>query len=81
MSIYYMLDLLHVRIGNLNWCKCRHCKNETREIACLCCRETEVDAMLISSAKILLLLAIARLLGTRASLIYPVDEFFFLFLV
>ena len=25
-------DLLHIRIGNLHWCKCRHCKNEAREI-------------------------------------------------
>ena len=30
--------------------KCGHCKNEAREIDCLCCRE--VDAMLIASAKI-----------------------------
>ena len=30
--------------------KCRHCKNEVREIDCLCC--TEVDAMLIASARI-----------------------------
>ena len=29
--------------------KCGHCKNEKREIDCLCCRE--VDAMLIASAK------------------------------
>ena len=29
--------------------KCRHCKNEVREIDCLCCRE--VVAMLIASAK------------------------------
>ena len=45
-------DLLHVRIGNLNWCKCEHCKKDAREIDCLCCRETEVDAMFINSAKI-----------------------------
>ena len=44
-------DLLHIRIGNLNWCKCGHCKYEARETDCLCCKETEVDAMLISSAK------------------------------
>ena len=44
-------DLLHIRIGNLDWCKCGHCKNEAREIDCLCCRE--VNAMLIASAKIL----------------------------
>ena len=43
-------DLLHIRIGNLDWYKCGHCKNEAREIDCLCCRE--VDAMLIASAKI-----------------------------
>ena len=30
--------------------KCRHCKNEEREIDCLCCRE--VGAKLITSAKI-----------------------------
>ena len=41
---------LHIRIGNLNWCKCRHCKNEAREIDCLCCREAH--AMFIASAKI-----------------------------
>ena len=44
-------DLLHIRIGNLDWCKCGHFKTETREIDCLCC--IEVDAMLISSVKIL----------------------------
>ena len=43
-------DLLHIKIGNLNWCKCGHCKNEVREIDCLCCRK--VDAILIASAKI-----------------------------
>ena len=43
-------NLLHIRIGNLDWYKCRHCKNEVREIDCLCCRE--VGAMLISSVKI-----------------------------
>ena len=43
-------NLLHIRIGNLDWCKCGRCKNETREIDCLCCRE--VNAMLIASAKI-----------------------------
>ena len=32
------------------WCKCRHDKNEAREIDFLCCRE--VDAMLIAWAKI-----------------------------
>ena len=43
-------DLLHIRIGNLDWCKGGHCKNEAKEIDYLCCRE--VDAMLITSAKI-----------------------------
>ena len=43
-------DLLHIRKGNPNWYKCRHCKIETREIDCLCCREA--DSMLIASAKI-----------------------------
>ena len=42
-------DLLHIRIKNLDWYKCGHCKNEAREIDCLCCRE--VDVMLIASAK------------------------------
>ena len=44
-------DLLHIRIGNRNWCKCGHLKNEAREIDCLCCRE--VAAKLLASAKIL----------------------------
>ena len=43
-------DLLHIRLGNLDWCKYGHCKNEAREIDCLCCRV--VGAMLIASAKI-----------------------------
>ena len=34
-------NLLHIRIGNLAWCKCRHCKNEVRAIDCLCCREMD----------------------------------------
>ena len=50
-TILQSADLLHIRIGNLNWCKCRHCKNETGEIHCLSFRG--VDAMLIASAKIL----------------------------
>ena len=37
-------DLLHIRIGNLDWWEWGHCKNETREIYCLCFRE--VDAIL-----------------------------------
>ena len=40
-------DLIHIRIGNLNWCKCRHCKNEAGEIDCPCYRE-----MFIALAKI-----------------------------
>ena len=43
-------DLLQIRIVNLDWCKCGHCKNKARKIDYLCCRE--VDAMLIASAKI-----------------------------
>ena len=39
------------RIGNLDCYKCGHCKNEAREIDCLCCRE--MGAKLIASAKIL----------------------------
>lgn len=31
------------RVGHLDWCKCGHCKIETREIDCLCCKE--VDAL------------------------------------
>ena len=27
------------RVGNTNWCICKHCKRETRNIDCLCCRE------------------------------------------
>ena len=44
-----VVDLLHIRIGNLNWCKWEHCKNKAKEIDCLCCRE--VDVMLDASAK------------------------------
>ena len=36
-------DLSNIRIGNVDWCKCRYCKKEAREIDCLCCRE--VDAI------------------------------------
>ena len=43
-------DLLHIRIGNFDWCKCGHCKTEAREIDCLCYRE--VNAMFIASDKI-----------------------------
>ena len=48
--ITYSTFTCSIKIGNLDWCKCRHFKNEAREIDCLCCRE--VDAMLIASAKI-----------------------------
>ena len=41
------VDLIHIRIENLDWCKCGHCKSEAREMDCFCCRE--VDAMLITS--------------------------------
>ena len=40
-------NLLHIGIENLNCCKGGHCKNEAREIDCLCGREIEVDAMLV----------------------------------
>ena len=43
-------DFLHIKIGNLDWCKCGHCQNEAREIGCLCCRE--VGAMVTGLAKI-----------------------------
>ena len=43
-------NILHIRKGNLNCCKCRNCKNEAREIDYLCCRE--VDTMLNTSTKI-----------------------------
>ena len=39
-----------IKTGNLDLYKCGHCKNEAREIHCLCCKE--VDAMLIALAKI-----------------------------
>ena len=83
LRIYYILEQ---EISH--WCKCQHCKNEAREVDCLCYRE--VDGMLIASAKIperegnltiQLLWATARLLVTRVSLIYLVDGFFFFFLV
>ena len=67
----------------MDWCKCVHCKNEAREIDCLCYRE--VDTMLIASSKI------PERKGSISpssfyrhlpdSLIYLVDEYFFLFLV
>ena len=50
LNIFTLVLLIYyIRIGNLDWCKCGHCKNETREIDCLCCRE--VHAMLTASAK------------------------------
>ena len=45
------VDLLHTRIGDLDWCKCRHCRNKVREINCIF--YIEVDAILIASTKIL----------------------------
>ena len=54
-------DLLHFRIGNLDWCKCGLCKNKAREIDCLCCRE--VNAMLM------ILWVTARLLITSVCLV------------
>ena len=44
------VNLLHIRLGNLIWCKLGYCKNEAREIDRFCCREG--DAMVIASAKI-----------------------------
>ena len=35
-----------------------HCKNEAREIDCLCC--SEVDAMLIASAKIIIIIELTH---------------------
>ena len=43
-------DLLHTRIGSLNWFQYRHCKNEVREVDCFYFRE--VNAVLIALAKI-----------------------------
>ena len=34
-------DLWQIRIGNINWCKCEHCKNEPREVNCPWCREVQ----------------------------------------
>ena len=31
-------DLLHIRLGNLNWCKCGRIDNQAREIDYLCYR-------------------------------------------
>ena len=60
IEVFHSTILLHrkklniftysIWIGNLDWCKCGHCKNEARDIDCLYCRE--VDAMLIASVKI-----------------------------
>ena len=38
-----------INLKNLDWCECGSCKNEAREIGCLCCREE--DAVLIALAK------------------------------
>ena len=45
-------DLLYIRIGNLDWYKYGHFKNETREIDRLFSLSI-IDAMLTASAKIL----------------------------
>ena len=29
------------RVGVLNWCMCKNCKEESREIDCLCCQEDD----------------------------------------
>ena len=84
---YLVADLLHIRVGNLDWWKWGNCKNEAREIDCIWCRD--VDVMLIALAKILeregnispCSFYKQRLLVTRVSFTYLVDEFFFLFLV
>ena len=44
-------NLLHIRTGNLDWRKRRHCKSKAREMDYLCCGEMNV--MLTASAKIL----------------------------
>ena len=58
--------------------KSRHCKNEARNMDCLCCRK--VDAIPTAWGKnlaIQLLWVSARLLVTCASLNYLLHEFFF----
>ena len=74
-------DLLLIRIENLDWCKCKHLKNQAREIDCLC--YWEVDAMVIALVKILEYEGSISpsSLVTHLSLIYLIDEFFCLFLV
>ena len=49
--LLHLLIYWKILIGNLVWCRCKHCKNETGEIDCLYCRG--VDAMLTALAKIL----------------------------
>ena len=46
-----LLHTIHIRIQNLQWCKCSHSKNEVREIDCFCYRK--VGAMHIALAKVL----------------------------
>ena len=68
--------------------KCGHCKNEVREIDCLCCRELD-DAYCFGQnsraqgkhVTIQLLWASPQQLVTCISLICPINEFFFWFLV
>ena len=33
----------NIRVGKIEWCTCKNCRVESREIDCLCCRE--VDAI------------------------------------
>ena len=47
------LNMFMLQLPILDWYKYEHCKNEAREIDCLCCLCCrQVNAMLISSAKI-----------------------------
>ena len=41
------LSSYYIRIGNLNKCKCGHCKNEARKIDCFCCREVWMQCLLV----------------------------------
>ena len=83
LNRFMFIDLLHIKIGNLNWCECGHCKNEAREIDLFFCRE--VDAMLLLRPKsqstrehvtIQFLWTTARLMVTHVNFIYLIDKFF-----
>ena len=73
-----------MRIGNLNWCRYGHSKNEAREIDCACYRE--VDTMPVASAKIPEFegsISLYNFYGnypTISHMLSTVDEFLFLFL-